>query len=433
MPKGVVLSDSKHLEAFSLLQATAIEGRLPHGKIKETADHFGVSRMTISRLWRVGGGPASTSLIKSPDVKRKSNRGGRPNKYNMDDLRAHVQSVPLCQRTCIQDLASKLKIPSSTLHCLLGGKDIRQGSKGFQRHTSSVKPMLTDANKLERVWWAVSKIDSDNGFYKSMDDEIHVDEKWFYMTKVNETYIMLDDEEDPNRKVKHKLHIDKVMFLAATAKPRWDPHQKKMWDGKIGIWPFAHQLAAQRSSANRPAGTLEWKTYNVNRIEYRKMMIEKVLPAIEEKWPRGTLANKKFIQQDNAPLHFKPDNGKWCAACQASCLDIKLVNQPPNSPDTNINDLAFFVSIQSLQHKIGAGSNKESLIQSVMEAYEKYDWKKLCNSWLTLQCCLNCIIEVNGNNDYKIVHMNKERLEREGQLPTTIRATQIADDWMEEE
>ena len=143
--------------------------------------------------------------------------------------------------------------------------------------------------------------------------------------------------------------------------------------------------------------------------------------------------NKKFIQQDNAPLHFKPDDGEWCAACQASCLDIKLVNQLPNSPDTNINDLAFFVSIQLLQYKIGAGSNKESLIQSVMEAYEKYDWKKLRNSWLTLQCCLNCIIEVNGNNDYKIVHMNKERLEREGQLPTTIRATQIADDWMEEE
>ena len=112
-------------------------------------------------------------------------------------------------------------------------------------------------------------------------------------------------------------------------------------------------------------------------------------------------------------------------AVQASSLDLVLVNQPPNSPDTNINDLAFFRSIASLQHKIGAGTNKGTLIGSVYEAYEQYHWKKLRNSWLTLQCCYNSIIESYGGNDYKLTHMNKEKLEREGQLPTSI----IVSEW----
>ncbi len=75
------------------------------------------------------------------------------------------------------------------------------------------------------------------------------------------------------------------MFLAATAKPRWDPHRKKYWDGKVGIWPFAKQEPAKKNSKNRPAGTLEWKSYTVGKVEYKEFMIDKVLPAIKKTWP----------------------------------------------------------------------------------------------------------------------------------------------------
>ncbi len=266
-----------------------------------------------------------------------------------------------------------------------------------------------------------------------MEDEIHVDEKWFYLTRDQERYILLDIEQDPKRTVKHKSHIEKVIFLAATAKPRRDPSRKTYWDGKIGIWPFARQEPAKRSSVNRPAGTMEWKTYGVNRDEYMKMMIEKVLPAIKEKWPRGSLDKKKRIQQDNAPLHFPPLDPEWIAAVKASGLDVEMYNQPPNSPDTNVNDLAFFVSLQSLQHKIGAGNNKATLIKSVYYAFEQYPWQKLRDAFLTLQCCLNEIIETHGDNNYKIPHMNKAKLEREGLLPSTIRVTEAAEQFSIEE
>ncbi|KAG3235725.1 hypothetical protein PI124_g19248 [Phytophthora idaei] len=51
-------------------------------------------------------------------------------------------------------------------------------------------------------------------------------------------------------------NIEKTMFLAAAARPRWDPHRKTEFGGKIGLWPFTEDYVAQRSSKNRPAGTM---------------------------------------------------------------------------------------------------------------------------------------------------------------------------------
>jgi hypothetical protein len=279
--------------------------------------------------------------------------------------------------------------------------------------------------------YAISKVDQDTGLFNLMEDEIHVDEKWFYLTESTARFIMVDDEDDPHRALKSKATKEKVMFLSAVAKPRYDPHRKAMWDGKLGLWPFAKLVPAQRNSINRPAGTLEWKSYNVDRKAYREMMIEKLLPAIKEKWPRGTASDPIRIQQDNAKSHMAADDVEFAeAAKDAGLSNVSLYCQPPNSPDTNINDLAFFRSIQSLQHKIGSGNNAGTLIASVEQAFAEYPWKKLRNAFLTLQCCLNDIIECHGDNDYKIKHMNKEGLERQGKLPTTIRATQTIEQFI---
>ena len=41
-------------------------------------------------------------------------------------------------------------------------------------------------------------------------------------------------------------------------------------------------------------------------------------------------------------------------------------------------------------------------------------------TWLTLQSVFNQIILCNGNNDYNIEHLSKEKLERTGQLPNVL-------------
>ena len=61
----------------------------------------------------------------------------------------------------------------------------------------------------------------------------------------------------PAQRIRHKDHIDKVMFLSAVARPRYDKNGICTFDGKIGIWPFTKQVAAQQTSINRPGGTME--------------------------------------------------------------------------------------------------------------------------------------------------------------------------------
>jgi hypothetical protein len=392
-----MLTDDQRIRAVSLLQGAVENGQLRHGEISRVAEIFHVSRQAIHKLWKDFGGTAGHPLIRSPQNVKRKPRSGRPRKYSTQDMREHVRTIPLKERKTVRDLAAKLSIPKSTLHDMM-----QEDDNGYRRHSSALKPHLTEVNKVERVLYAIGKVDGE--CFKNMEDEVYVDEKWFYLTRDRQNYILLDNEPDPHRTVSHKSHIDKIMFLAATAKPRWDPHTRRMWDGKVGIWPFARIQPAQRTSARRVAGTPEWVTYNVNRDTYRDMLINHVLPAISEKWPRGTRQNLIRIQQDNTTAHIKPNDPQWLEAVANSGLLVELYNQPPNSPDTNINDLAFFASIQSLQHKILEGSNKQSIVDAVLQAYRIYPWKKLRNSFLTLQCCLNEIIESDGDNDYKIPH-----------------------------
>jgi hypothetical protein len=71
-------------------------------------------------------------------------------------------------------------------------------------------------------------------------------------------------------------------------------------------------------------------------------MINKVLPAIRAKWPREDVNKSIFIQQDNAPSHLKVDDHQFCEVAKQDGFDIRLICQPPNSPDFNILDLGFF-------------------------------------------------------------------------------------------
>jgi hypothetical protein len=106
-------------------------------------------------------------------------------------------------------------------------------------------------------------------------------------------------------------------------------------------------------------------------------------------------------------------------------LNIIIREQPPNSPDLNVLDLGIFRALQSLQYQL-TPKNETELIAHVKQVYNNFDRTKLNNVWLTLQCCMNSIIECDGSNNYQITHMNKMRLERLGLLPRSIAPVQPA-------
>jgi hypothetical protein len=79
--------------------------------------------------------------------------------------------------------------------------------------------------------------------------------------------------------------------------------------------------------------------------------------------------------------------------------------QPSNSPDLNILDLGFFHSLKvragHLKHR---AHNIDQMIANIKEAYEDYDYDTLNHIWAHLFGVYNCILQVDGDNQYAAPH-----------------------------
>ena len=108
---------------------------------------------------------------------------------------------------------------------------------------------------------------------------------------------MAIDEDKPERTTKSKNFIDKVMFLAAIERPRYDGDGNVTFSGKIGLFPFTSVEPAKKRSVKRPAGTLVTKAMtSVTRETSREYLVNKVLPTIKQKWPVEEIGTPIFIQ-----------------------------------------------------------------------------------------------------------------------------------------
>ena len=300
----------------------------------------------------------------------------------------------------MRSLSYSSGIPSTSLFRLM-----KDGM--LQRHSSSLKPHLTNKNRKERVEYCRSFV-NEQGVFDPMMNCVHIDEKWFFMTRDAQNYYLLPGEERPNRKTKSKRFITKVMFLAAVAIPRIDPHTKCLFDGKLGIWPFTIKEAAKRNSKNRAKGTMVTKAVeSITKDVVKQMILEKVIPAVKQNWPVGRRGEKIYIQQDNARPHPSGKDKDISSACTADNWNIECVFQPANSPDMNILDLGYFNSIQSLQQKMVA-KNIDELIGNVQKSFENLTPVTLNNVWLSLQLAMQETMRCGGDNTYKLGHMKKE-------------------------
>ena len=127
-----------------------------------------------------------------------------------------------------------------------------------------------------------------------------------------------------------------------------------------------------------------------------------------------------IIQLDNASPHHV-DNLKLKMKCEELKLNIRLQFQPSQSPDLNILDLGFFRSIQCLFYKKPGMSKMEHMVDAMVDCLDEYPAYQLNNAFLTLFTNYNNILQLEGDNDYKITHMSKEALIRQGKLPQCIK------------
>lgn len=158
---------------------------------------------------------------------------------------------------------------------------------------------------------------------------------------------------------------------------------------------------------------------SIKREDIKEFLIGKVLPRIRERWPQEDFGKTIYIQQDNARTHVDPRDEDFLAAASQHGFDIRLICQPPNSPDLNILDLGYFNAIQTLQHQVCPRTIQE-LVSAVENSFDEYSTKHVNRIFLTLQSCMQEIMKVQGENTYKIPHLKKAIMEKEGNLPSQM-------------
>ena len=203
------------------------------------------------------------------------------------------------------------------------------------------------------------------------------------------------------------------MFLAATTRPRQD----KNFNGLIGIWRVAEKYTAKRNSAHHDVDDVYDKDCTMDAKFYRKMIIELVFPAIWYKMPWLAEEGYDYIhcQQDGALPHTGNDTeaelddaGERLAEIfgdNGTLLPIRMLTQPAQSYDTNVNDLAFFSShaarFNRLQKHHDFG-NLDKLAETVEKTFYETDPATLEKCFQTKTRVLSSILSVDGGNKYPL-------------------------------
>jgi transposase len=245
--KRVFLDNIQRKIISEVLVNSCTDGKLNHGIVKRLASFYSVSIDVIYRIWK--------QIKETGDAchKKTKNCGRKRVEIDLEKIR----DVPLGNRSTLRSLAFALGIKSKTTV----EKLVKEGI--LRRHSSTLKPYIKDDNKKDRLRFCLSMLEENNiphnPIFKSMYNIIHIDEKWFEMTKKSTNYYLVADEEDPYRTCRNKNYIPKVMFLVAIAGPRFDEDFNVTFTGKIGVFPLVQKVPARRSSVNRVAVTLETK------------------------------------------------------------------------------------------------------------------------------------------------------------------------------
>ena len=336
-PRKRELSKSTRIQMVTMLQILETDDGMRSGSFAMVAECFGVARSTVYRLWNRVVRMCAHSLIISPEFQSHKKNCGRAPMYPSEFVREGIKNIPLQKRRTQRKLAASLGVSKTTVQRWIVDSTIRV-------HCNSLKPVLTEENKVAWLIMALESRDpNDPSKFLDMMDRVHVDEKWFFLSRQRERYLLLPEEKNPKRCVKSKSRITKVMFLCAVARPCFNTSANSWWDGKLSIWPIGGWEPAQRASKNRPRGTLVWKNKPVTKGVYRELFISNLLPGIIEKWPRtDRLSRKIWIQQDGAKSHINTDDEEFRQAIQDQELNAGLYTQAANSPDANLLDLGFF-------------------------------------------------------------------------------------------
>ena len=307
---------------------------------------------------------------------------------------------------------------------------------GATRRRRYIKPKLTVRHRDNRLTWVIDQYDKKRRRFGDQLNQVHGDEKWFYLmhdgtvcrmfprhkrTESGEIQRVVHMPSNP--KIFHKSRMPKVMFLAVTARPR----EEYQFDGKIGVWPFTITSFVKRSDSRTGtvAGEMQvFESVTVNADEYRSVLLKKdgVLAAIREKmwWYRRESGQPEagqviYYQHDGARPHTAAVNERqWARHGAKGGFKISVVVQPAQSPHLNVNDLAFFSSLQKDVQMV-TKKNVFDLLEAVKMACDTYPADRMDAVWRVVYGSFKGILTSVGDNAYshhtgsRVAHSQSDR------------------------
>jgi hypothetical protein len=159
------------------------------GSFRQIAAKFHVHPRTIKRIWERG-----QESVKNGSICANISTRFKGSTFRKDlSVAAKVKEVPLRLPSTIRSLAKALEIPESTLHDRFKRGELR-------RHSSAIKPLLTESNKVQRLEFCCSFVlpKEPCPVFHDMLDVVHVDEKWFNLKKVKQTFYLAADVSEQN-------------------------------------------------------------------------------------------------------------------------------------------------------------------------------------------------------------------------------------------
>ena len=421
-----IRTPSRWRVAAAYLELATESGGLPHGGMKKLNARFpgmNLTARTVQRIvkqYREQAESVETSDQIDMSRKRAERTGGHMMKLTEELAQCLIETNDKnwgkLSNKRLDGKLSEQGYPCST-------SSVRRWCKvlGAVRRRRYIRPKLTLRHKYNRLKWVIDEDDERKRKFGDNNNTCHGDEKWFYImrdgavcrvfpkyTKHPDGHVESEVRMPVDAKLYHKTRMPKVMFLAVTARP----HAEYNFDGKLGIWPFTLTRMAQRSDkrTGTVAGVTEIvQTVTVTADEYRRVMLMKdgVFDAIREKmwWfsrASGKPESGKIIwyQHDGARPHTAAKNEKqWSLHGKRKGFDIRVVTQPAQSPDLNVNDLAFFASLQS-DTELVAKEKVTDLVEAVTDCWHAYPLEKMESVWRCLYASFKGIVETGGDNQY---------------------------------
>ena len=172
------------LQMILMLQSMQCDDGLWRGSITIITKRLNMAHSTVYRLWELAVQTHATGDIISPEINSWKNCG-RHTIYLTEFIQEGVKDVPLQKRCTQRKLAMSMGVSKTTVHHWIVGLTICV-------HCNSFNPVLTEENKVASLLKTLHFRDPvDPTKYNDMLDQIHLDEKWFFLTWEKERYLLL--------------------------------------------------------------------------------------------------------------------------------------------------------------------------------------------------------------------------------------------------